>query len=81
MDYDYEDIASQPNIATYGYNSEGELVLISGIQFDVANSSMTDKSIVSGTWWKDTEILQLVFTNELSQDDKAILDEIVSDNT
>lgn len=80
MDYDYTGIETQPNIATWGYNPEGQLVLISGIQYDVANSEMTDKGIVSGTWWHDTALLRLVFTNELSSADKTILDAIVEAN-
>lgn len=80
INYEYEDIADQPNIATWGRDAEGNLILISGIQYDVANSEMTDMGIISGTWWKDSAKLELVFEDELSSSDKAILDQIVVDN-
>jgi hypothetical protein len=81
VNYDYEDIETQPNIATYGYNELGELILISGIQFDVANSDMDNKDIVCGTWWAETELLSLTFTGTLSTSDKSILDSIVENNS
>lgn len=77
MDYEYEDITEQPNIATV----DDEGVLVSGIHYDVANSEMTDKSIEYCTWWQNEEKLLVVFTNELSTEDKAILDQIVADNS
>lgn len=80
MDYEYTDITEEPNIATYQLDEEGYLVLVSGIQYDVANSGMTDKDIIGGTWWHDTAILKLIFTNEISAGDKTILDGIVADN-
>ena len=77
MEYEYPNKSDEPNLATT--NESGEL--ISGIHFDVANSVMTDKTIESCTWRHADETLHIVFTNELSGSDKAILDQIVEDNS
>lgn len=77
MLYEYENIVDEPNLAT----CDEEGVLISGIHYDVGNSAMTDKAIEGCTWFQRDSKLEVTFTNELSVDDKAILDGIVGNNT
>ena len=80
MNYEYEDITSQPNIATFERNVDGVYILASGIQYDVANSAMTNKTIEGGTWRETEETLTIIFTDELSTEDKTLLDTIVENN-
>jgi hypothetical protein len=67
VDYEYTNIADWPNL--------------DGITSDVAASAMTDKSLEYCRWDEDDEILQVIFTNDLSAGDKSILDTIVANNT
>lgn len=64
--YEYEHICCPANV--------------SKIHADVEISLMTDKSIEFCTWNFDEHKLYVCFTNELSVDDKTILDEIVINN-
>ena len=66
MEYQYANGTVSPNLE--------------GIHLDVSNSSMVDKGIEWCRWDESTQILRVVFTNELSVDDKSILDTIVSNN-
>jgi hypothetical protein len=77
MEYIYENITISPNLATNDIDG----VLISGIHYDVENSSMTDKSLEWCRWDEIDGKLYVVFTNELSSGDKTILDGIIVDNS
>ena len=66
MVYTYEDKDTQPDLV--------------GIAEGVAASEMTDKEIEGCRWDEDPKTLEVYFVNELSVDDKAILDTIVSSN-
>jgi hypothetical protein len=71
MDYLYTNI-SNPNLQN--------------IESAIINSDMFDKTIEFSRWDEDPEeltvgILNLIFTNILSDDDKSKLDIIVNDNT
>jgi len=52
----------------------------SGIQPDILNSDMTNKSIEWCSWSEETEILQVSFETALDAGDKSKLDVIVADN-
>ena len=52
-----------------------------GIQPDVGTSDMTNKNIISCTWNGETKVLTIVWDGTLSTSDKAILDQIVVDNS
>lgn len=67
MIYEYTNISTSPNLDK--------------ISYEVAGSPMTDKSMESGSWREDTQILELYFTNALSGEDKTILDAIVAGHT
>jgi len=53
---------------------------LDAIQNVIIKSSMADKSIQYCRWDEETKKLQTIFKNELSADDKIILDEIVNSN-
>ena len=48
---------------------------------DVESSAMTDKTIEWCRWDESTTYLCVIFTNELTSEDKAILDQIIADNS
>lgn len=52
-----------------------------GIIPDIGNSDMIDKTVEYADWDKETELLQVIFTNELSAEDKTKLDTIVTNNS
>ena len=64
MNYLYENVVTEPDL--------------NGIHTDVAASAMVDKNIGGCRWDEDSEILLVVWQNELSADDKNILDGIVA---
>jgi hypothetical protein len=76
-EYVYKNITESPNISTYNEFHE----LISGIHYDVQESTMTDKSLVGCDWFQKTAELKVYFENELSAEDKTKLDQIIQDNT
>lgn len=51
------------------------------IQYNVSISNMTDKTIEWCRWDKETNVLQIKFTNELKPSDKLILDDLVFQNS
>ena len=73
VEYVYNNKSTCPDMKTHDSGDN----LISGIHYDVANSSMTDKSLVWCRWDEDNETITLYFTNTLSQSDKDILDTIM----
>lgn len=75
--YEYPNIATRPNFATR--NSEG--VLISGIIYDIPNSTMTNKDYIDFRWDEDTEILKCGWNGSLDSSDKSELDTIVTNNS
>lgn len=75
MSYDYNNITTKPDLATT--NSNGDY--ISGIHYEVSISLMTDKGILWARWDEATLTLHIEFENELSSEDKTILDNIVSE--
>jgi len=62
--YEYTDIVNSPRLDI--------------IHCCVCNSEMLNKTIEYCRWDKSTKILIINFTNELSVDDKALLDTIIS---
>lgn len=94
MKYIYNNIENEPDLITSSIKSRieaneevsGEMIvvfyeeIISGIHYDVEISNMTDKSIEYCLWNESTEELDIYFTNELSSEDKIILDDIVNNN-
>ena len=76
-EYTYTGIVNEPNIKTV--DSDGNP--ISGINYDVQNSDMTEKVCEFGTWYGATSILKLTMGSELSGSDKKTLDGIVEDNS
>ena len=64
-------------MTTYHYSKATEPSL-DKIHADVAASDMTDKSIQWCRWDEEEADLEVVFQNELSTGDKAILDGIVA---
>ena len=74
--YKYENIENEPDMAIYGSGD----ILESGIHYDVENLDMINKSITGCFWDEDDACLCIYFTDELSQSDKNILDQIVNDN-
>lgn len=76
MNYIYENISELPNLNTENTEENS----ISGIHYDIENSEMTNKSINWCEWNEDTEKLTINYNEELSQDDKDILDTIVTNN-
>lgn len=67
MEYIYENKVNSPNLDQ--------------IHLDVASSDMTDKTIEWCRWDEDIQKLKIIFTNELSVEDKTLLDTIVSNNS
>lgn len=65
----------------YEYTGKITMPNLDQIHLDVAASEMTDKAIEWCRWDEVTEILKVVFTNELIAGDKTILDGIVVANS
>lgn len=65
----------------YLYNNKSTSPNLDQIHIDINDSSMTDKSIEWCRWDENIQILKIVFTNELSANDKNILDSIVDNNS
>ena len=76
MEYIYLNISNIPNLLTRNDAEE----MISGIHYDVINSEMTDKNIHYCLWNEHEARLYIYFNDELSQNDKSILDSIVENN-
>jgi len=64
MIYNYENIVNSPDFVQ--------------IKLDIDNSAMTDKNVIGFRWDEDTEILKIEWNEELSEGDKTILDNIIS---
>jgi len=62
--YEYNNIASSPNLEY--------------IRSSVLESGMINKTIEYCSWNESNTTVNVIFTNSLSEDDKAILDNIVS---
>jgi hypothetical protein len=92
MEYIYTS-STKPNIETFESNvilEEDEFGnmhiqyvydLCSGVLYDIQNSEMTDKNIDYLSWEEEESKIYVYFQNELSSNDKTILDQIISDNT
>jgi hypothetical protein len=65
----------------YEYQNKDTSVNLTQIHLDVASSALTDKTIEWCRWDESTKCLRIIFTNELTSEDKAILDQIVTDNS
>jgi len=65
----------------YEYTGKATMPNLDQIHLDVAASAMTDKTIEWCRWDEATEVLKVVFTNELIAGDKTILDAIVTNNS
>ena len=66
IDYEYPDKTTEPDLQK--------------IHEDVSSSEMTDKNIKYCSWNEDDTILHVFWLDELSGEDKAILDNIVEEN-
>ena len=66
INYEYENKITSPNL--------------DDIHLDVSASDMVDKSIEYCRWDEKTQLLKVIFTNELSSGDKNKLDIIISNN-
>jgi hypothetical protein len=67
MEYIYENKTTEPNLDQ--------------IHIEVANSAMIDKSIQWCRWDKGLNRLKVVFTDDLSSEDKTLLDAIIANNS
>ena len=65
----------------YEYTNKTTMPNLDQIHLDVASSEMTDKTIEWCRWDELTEILKVIFTNELIVADKTILDTIATNNS
>ena len=65
----------------YEYTDKSTAPDLDQIHLDVVASEMTDKTIEWCRWDELTDILKIIFTNELIAGDKTILDAIVVDNS
>ena len=65
----------------YEYQNKELSVNLTQIHLDVESSAMTDKTIEWCRWDESTTYLCVIFTNELTSEDKAILDQIIADNS
>ena len=65
----------------YLYNNKLISPSLDQIHIDINDSLMTDKSIEWCRWDEGIQILKIVFTNELSTNNKSILDSIVDNNS
>jgi hypothetical protein len=63
---------------TYTYTLVSESPDLDFIHIQVASSLMVDKQIDYCRYDEDLCLLQVIFINELSVEDKAILDQIVT---
>jgi len=77
MEYTYSNIENKPDLLT----NDEEDNMLSGIHYDIINSEMINKNIDYCLWNENDENLHIFYNNELSQDDKMILDDIVNNNT
>jgi len=67
MEYDYENITESPDL--------------DAITLAISVSAMTDKNLDYLRWDESIATLHVAWQDELSAGDKAILDQIVADNT
>lgn len=65
----------------YIYTEKSTVCDLNQIHLDVLASAMTDKGIEGCKWDEDTSELKVVFTAELSTEDKSILDTVVTNNS
>lgn len=67
-------------MAIYTYTNKAVSPDIMGINTSVVLSSMTNKNILYCNWDQGTQLLDVVWGNDLSSEDKTLLDTIVANN-